>query len=120
MTDTTYKPELWEESGMSPSGDSRLVRGKPDWTDIAFFLVLAVGAAYALFAYGDRMDYYEKLILVGSVGMFSWMAWLWRPLRAWMVACGLSALFAIWLYSDGGGLAQGDISRAESVFLLKY
>lgn len=119
MTDTTYKPDLWE-SGMTPSGDSRGVRGRPDWTDIVFFLALAAGAAYALFAYGDRMDYYEKIILVCAVPGFSWVAWLWRPLRLWMVATGLSALFAIWLYSGGEGLAQGDIARAESVFLLKY
>jgi len=37
-----------------------------------------------------------------------------------MIASGLTALFAIWLYADGGNMAQGSLSRAEDVFLLKY
>jgi cytochrome c-type biogenesis protein CcsB len=105
---------------MSASGDRRGRRGRPDWTDIAFFLLLAAGAGYALKEFGHAMDYYEKIILCGGVAVLSWMAWLWRPLRTLMVASGLSALFAIWLYSNGGGLGQGDITRAESVFFLKY
>uniref|UniRef100_UPI003342C724 c-type cytochrome biogenesis protein CcsB n=1 Tax=Castellaniella defragrans TaxID=75697 RepID=UPI003342C724 len=109
----------WEET-MSSSGDRRGRRGRPDWTDIAFFLVLAAGAAYVLFAYGGFMDYYEKLILVGAVGLFSWMAWLWRPLRTLMIASGLTGLLAIWLYSPTGALLQGDLARAETNFLLQY
>ncbi|NYT82055.1 c-type cytochrome biogenesis protein CcsB [Alcaligenaceae bacterium] len=109
----------WQPS-MTASGDSRGQRGKPDWTDIVFFLVLAAGAFYALNAYSANMDYYEKAILCGTVVGLSWMAWLWRPLRTIMIACGASALFAIWLYSGGQGLAQGDITRAENVFFLKY
>ena len=119
MSESTYNAPMWEES-MTPSGDSRGQRGKPDWTDVLFFLVLAIGAGYALFAYSASMDYYEKIILCCSVLGFTWMGWLWRPLRTLMIACGVSALFAIWLYSDGGGLAQGDITRSESVFFLKY
>src|SRR5690606_6743968 len=61
-----------------------------------------------------------KIILCGAVVGFTWMGWLWRPLRWLMVACGATALFAIWLYSDGGSLSQGDITRAENAFLLKY
>lgn len=109
----------WEEA-MSSSGDSRGRRGKPDWSDIAFFLLLAMGAAYVLSAYSDSMDYYEELILGGAVLGFSWLAWLWRPLRTLMVLSGASAVFAIWLYSDGAVLANGDITRAETVFFLKY
>lgn len=108
----------WE--AMAASGDSRGRRGRPDWTDVLFFIVLAVGAAFALFNYDDAMDYYEKAILVLAVPFFAWVAWLWRPLRTLMWVSGLLALLAIWLYSDGGGLAQGDISRAETVFLLQY
>jgi len=119
MSDTTLNTPAWQDPMVS-SGDSRGQRGKPDWTDILFFLILAVGAGYALSNYGSYMDYYEKLILCGAVVGFSWAAWLWRPLRVLMVASGLSALFAIWLYSNGHGLAQGDITRAESVFFLKY
>src|SRR3546814_2315244 len=103
---------MWQDS-MTASGDSRGHRGKPDWTDILFFLALAAGAAYVLVHYAQSMDYYEKLILCGAVAGLSWMAWLWRPLRTLMIVSGASALFAIWLYSGGGGLEQGDITRAE-------
>ena len=121
MSEVSVQPRmaLWQEA-MSSSGDSRGHRGKPDWTDIAFFLVLAAGAAYALFTFSHEMDYYEKVMLVLGVGVLSWLAWLWRPMRALMIASGLTALFAIWLYADGGNMAQGDLSRAEDVFLLKY
>jgi len=110
---------MWQES-MTASGDARGQRGKPDWTDVVFFLLLAAGAAYVLTAYTDSMDYYEKMILGGTVVGLSWLAWLWRPLRTLMIASGATAIFAIWLYSDGGGLAQGDLARAETVFFLKY
>ncbi|MBF6616473.1 MAG: c-type cytochrome biogenesis protein CcsB [Candidimonas sp.] len=110
---------MWQGS-MTASGDARGQRGKPDWTDLVFFLLLAAGAAYVLTAYADSMDYYEKMILGGTVVGLSWLAWLWRPLRTLMIASGATAIFAIWLYSDGGGLAQGDLARAETVFFLKY
>ncbi len=121
MNETVVRSNLptWEDA-MSSSGDRRGRRGRPDWSDVAFFLVLAVGAAYVFASYGQFMDYYEKVILVGAVGLFSWMAWLWRPLRALMIASGLSALLAIWLYSPTGVLLQGDLGRAETNFLLKY
>lgn len=119
QTLTSSNTPLWDET-MSSSGDARGNRGKPGWTDIVFFLLLSAGAVYALLTYSSAMDYYEKLILVGAVFMFSWMGWLWHPLRTVMVLSGLTALLAVWLYSDGAGLAQGDITRADSVFLLKY
>jgi len=59
------------------------------------------------------MDVYEKYILVFTVPSLVWLGWLWRPLRTVMIASGLSALLAIWLY-------QSDIANAEKVFLLKY
>ncbi|MDN5842452.1 MAG: c-type cytochrome biogenesis protein CcsB [Alcaligenaceae bacterium] len=110
---------VWD-AAMSATGDHRPRRGRPDWSDIAFFIALALGAGYALNTYGVFMDYYEKIILVGAVGVLSWMGWLWRPLRTLMIAAGLSALLAIWLYSPTGDLLQGDLSRSESSFLLKY
>ena len=119
MTESTYNHPVWQDT-MTASGDARGQRGKPNWTDAAFFLLLAAGAAYALYAYSGNMDYYEKIILCGAVVGFSWMGWLWRPLRVLMVASGVTALLAIWLYSGGGGLSQGDITRSESIFLLKY
>ncbi len=66
------------------------------------------------------MDVYEKAILVCAVPATVWLGWLWRPLRWLLIASGLSALLAIWLYSAGQGLDQGDITRGDTVFLLKY
>ncbi|NLY65762.1 MAG: c-type cytochrome biogenesis protein CcsB [Alcaligenaceae bacterium] len=102
----------WEEN-ISESGDKRGLRGKPDWTDLLFFLVLAVGAAYAIVTYPNEMDIYEKFILAGATVGFTWVGWLWRPLRSLMIACGLSALLAIWIY-------DGDLAQADTQFLLKY
>ena len=106
--------------GVNTSGDHRGRRGRPDWTDIGFFLLLAVGGAYVLMQYGSYMNYYEKVILVGAVAVCSWLGWLWRPMRVLMIASGLTALFAIWLYSPTGVLLQGDLTRADTNFLLKY
>ncbi|HLV28671.1 MAG TPA: c-type cytochrome biogenesis protein CcsB [Burkholderiaceae bacterium] len=121
MSDTMTSSDvaMWEDD-MSASGDARGQRGKPDWTDLVYFVLLSLGVVYALTAYPQAMDVYEKAILAGAVPMLVWMGWLWRPLRTLTVVSGLVALGAIWLYSGGGGLHQGDITRAESVFLLKY
>src|SRR3546814_765185 len=81
---------VWD-AAMSATGDHRPKRGRPDWSDIAFFIALTMGAAYAMNTYGVFMNYYEKIILVGAVGVLSWMGWLWRPLRTLMIAAGLSA-----------------------------
>lgn len=110
---------LWA-LGVNTSGDKRGRRGRPDWTDIGFFLLLAVGGAYVLTQYGSFMSYYEKMILVGAVVVFSWLGWLWRPIRTLMIASGLTALLAIWLYSPTGSFMQGDLTRADTNFLLKY
>jgi len=111
MTDTSTTVTQWQD--LSDSGDARQVRGRPDWTDALFFAVLAVGAGFALQRYSQSMDIYEKYILVFTVPSLVWLGWLWRPLRTLMIASGLSALLAIWLY-------QADIGNAEKVFLLKY
>lgn len=103
---------LWQE-GMSETGDARIQRGRPDWTDALFFLVLAAGAGFALTRFTGAMDYYEKIILCGAVPFVTWLGWLWRPMRRLMIAVAMSSLFAIWLY-------QGDLGRAEQVFFLKY
>lgn len=101
----------WDD--LSESGDARVMRGRPNWTDALFFLLLAGGAVYALMHFSHSMDYYEKTILCLGVPTLTWLGWLWRPLRNLMLACAISAGLAIWLY-------QGDIARAEQVFLLKY
>ena len=111
MTDSTTTIANWQD--LSDSGDARQVRGRPDWTDLLFFVVLAAGAGFALKTFSQSMDIYEKAILIGTVPSLVWLGWLWRPLRTLMIASGLSALLAIWLY-------QGDIANADRAFLLKY
>ena len=112
MTESVLAPvNDWDD--LSESGDARVMRGRPNWTDALFFLLLASGAAYALMHFNDSMDYYEQVILCLGVPLLTWMGWLWRPLRTLMLACAASAGFAIWLY-------HGDLARAEQVFLLKY
>ena len=119
QTLSSSTPTMWNDS-IASSGDRRGTRGRPDWTDLLYFVLLAAGAAYALNTYSTSMDYYEKIILVGFVPFVAWLGWLWRPLRTITLACGLTALLAIWLYSTGDGLINGDIQKADSVFLLKY
>jgi len=107
----TAERAAWED--LTESGDARQLRGKPDWTDLLFFLVLSAGAAYSLVTYTNSMDIYEKWILVGTVPAVVWVGWLWRPLRTYLVVSGLTALFAIWLY-------DGNLANAEQNFFLKY
>lgn len=102
----------WEDQ-MSETGDNRVLRGKPDWTDLVFFLILVAGAAYAIVTYPNEMDIYEKYILAGSTIFVTWVGWLWRPLRVLMIACGLAALLVIGLY-------DGNLAQADNQFLLKY
>jgi len=110
---TTPAAQVGWPQGLSQTGDARTRRGRPDWTDVAFFLLLAAGAGFAFSRYGAAMDYYEKLILCGMVPALAWLGWLWRPLRGLMVACALGAGLALLLY-------QNDLARAEQVFFLKY
>ena len=109
-TTVTASPQWGDLNGPS---ESHLDKRRVDWTDVTFFLLLSVGAAYALMQYPDSMDYYEKIILISAVPFIVWLGWLWRPLRTLLVVSGLTALFAIWLY-------QGDLARADQAFLLKY
>nr|WP_236620627.1 c-type cytochrome biogenesis protein CcsB [Basilea psittacipulmonis] len=59
------------------------------------------------------MDIYEKCILVFSAGVMAWLGWLWKPLRTLMIACGLTAGLAIFLY-------DGNLNNAQTNFFLKY
>ncbi|VFR23610.1 Cytochrome c-type biogenesis protein CcsA/ResC [plant metagenome] len=114
MSDTasSLSASSWDEA-MSDTGDHRVRRGRGDWTDIVFFLILAAGAVFALERYPQAMDIYEKIILCGTVPALVWLGWLWRPLRTLMVACGLAAGAALALYG-------GDLARGDDVFWLKY
>jgi len=84
-----------------------------DWTDIAFAALLAAGAAFAFQRVGGIMNYYDKAILAGAAVVLAWLAWLWRPLRALMIAVAISGGLAVTLY-------QGDLARADQAFFLKY
>ena len=119
QTLSSATPTMWQDN-IASSGDRRGIRGRPNWSDVLYLVLLALGAAYALNAYSTSMDYYEKIILVAFVPFVTWLGWLWRPLRTLTVACGLTALLAVWLYSTGDGLSTGDIEKADTVFLLKY
>lgn len=102
----------WHE-GMSESGDARIRRGRPGWSDLLFLLLLGVGAGFALWRFAGAMDYYERIILCGTVPAVAWLGWLWRPLRGLVIAVALAAGLALLLYGS-------DLSRAEHAFLLKY
>lgn len=101
----------WDD--LSDPGQSRLERGHPTLFDVLFFLLLAAGAGFALMRYSQSMDSYEKVILVLTVPFLTWLGWLWQPLRTLMIAMAIAAGLALWLY-------QGDITRADQAFLLKY
>src|SRR5690606_41367704 len=90
MSDTMTSSDvaMWEDD-MSASGDARGQRGKPDWTDLVYFVLLSLGVVYALTAYHQAMDVYEKAILAGAVPMLVWMGCLWRPLRTQTEISGL-------------------------------
>ncbi|MGN6580850.1 MAG: c-type cytochrome biogenesis protein CcsB [Bordetella sp.] len=111
-TDSTTSSSLWQTVPLA-GGDSRPHRGRPDMSDIVFFLALAASAGWTLAHHGSAMDYYEKLILCAGVPVLTWLGWLWRPMRVLLVACGLAAGLAVALYGH-------DLSRAEHDLLLKY
>ena len=107
MTQATTNDDLWLEPG------GNLGRERPNWTDLVFLLLLALGAAYAMKRAGGVMDGYDRAILVAAVPTLAWLGWLWRPLRRLMVALACSAGLALMLYG-------GDLSRSEDAFLLRY
>src|SRR5260363_136281 len=75
--------------------------------DGVYAFALAAGALFLLTRYHAAMDGYERLILLGALGM------RWKPVRALISAVAMLSLLAITLY-------RGDLARAEQVFLLKY
>jgi len=81
-----------------------------DWL---FALALALGAAYAVLHYGAYTNYYDKLVLVAAVPVFSVLGWRWKPVRLLMLLIAALSLGAIQLY-------HGDLARANQSFFLKY
>lgn len=84
--------------------------GPVDWI---YALALAVGAGYALTRFGAFMDYYEQLILIAAVPVFSWLGWKWKAVRPLMLMLAILALAAIALYG-------GALEMANKKFFLKY
>jgi cytochrome c-type biogenesis protein CcsB len=81
-----------------------------DWL---FAAALVAGAGFALSRYHPFMNYYDKLVLAGTVPALVVLGWRWKPARLLMAGIALTALSSIALY-------HGDLSRAEGAFLLKY
>ena len=85
-------------------------RNALDWV---FAALVLTGGAYAFLRYAGSMDYYEKPILVAALLAGISLGWFWRPLQLLATVVAAAALLAITQY-------QGDLARAETVFLLKY
>lgn len=81
-----------------------------DWLYAASLLA---GAVFALAQYGMHMDAYEKAILIASVPGFTALGWFWKPFRTLAAVVTVLSLCGIALY-------QGELARAEKVFLLKF
>ncbi|MEY3202176.1 MAG: hypothetical protein RIR70_1726 [Pseudomonadota bacterium] len=81
-----------------------------DWLYGAGLLALGV---FAWVRYDHHMDIFEEAILLSSVPAFAWLGWWWKPFQKLAAAVLLLSLAGIGLY-------EGDLARAEKVFLLKY
>ena len=88
-----------------------------DWL---FALAVLLGGIGAFSRYGASMDGYEKPIFAGVLPALVALGWFWGRLRGLTIGVAAAALVAIALYQqhlDGFG---ADLSKADSVFLLKY
>ena len=81
--------------------------------NVFYLAFLLGGALYALKTFYSYMDVYEKVILFGSVGFFSWLGWKWNNFKRITILVFVISLFAIHLY-------QGVLANNEQIFLLKY
>jgi cytochrome c-type biogenesis protein CcsB len=93
--------------------DERPFFQRLDIFDWLFAVALVVGAGFALSRYHAFMNYYDKLVLVGTVPALVALGWRWKPSRLLIAGIAALALISINLY-------HGDLSRADNAFLLKY
>ena len=94
-----------------PDTPTLLRRLQPgDWL---YTLALAGGGAFALRQYGGFMDVYDMAILALVVPAVIAVGWRWKPFRLFLAAVAALALTSVGLY-------EGDLARAEKIFLLKY
>jgi len=105
-------------SGTPFAGQPALLDDRPflkrlnvfDWL---FALAMVAGAGFALSRYHEYTNYYDKLVLVCAVPVFTVLGWRWKPVRLLMVSIAVLSLSAIQLYG-------GDLTRADHAFFLKY
>lgn len=102
-----------------PSGPIGFFRDRSplDWL---FALAVLGGGTFALSHYAASMDYYETLILVGSLPVAILLGWFWGSLRLLMVGVALATLWAISLYNRHMGGFGADLAQGDKVFMLKY
>ncbi|GHT86876.1 c-type cytochrome biogenesis protein CcsB [Betaproteobacteria bacterium] len=81
-----------------------------DWL---YLLALIGGAMLACLNYRTTLDGYDLAILILHVPILTAIGWYWRPFRLLILLVTVLALASINLY-------QGDLARAEKLFLLKY
>jgi cytochrome c-type biogenesis protein CcsB len=93
--------------------DERSFLRRLDAFDWFFALALVGGAGFAVSRYHAFMNYYDKLVLVGTVPALIALGWRWKPARLLMAGIAALALLSIDFY-------QGDLARADSAFFLKY
>jgi cytochrome c-type biogenesis protein CcsB len=84
-----------------------------NWQDWLYAIILLAGSVYAFNQYNHHMDIYEQSFLFGAALTFSWLGWVWKPVRSLVLGVGVLSLFAISLY-------DANLERAEQAFFLKY
>ncbi|KVE36002.1 c-type cytochrome biogenesis protein CcsB [Burkholderia sp. TSV86] len=104
---------LAETPADTPVFDERPFLRRLSAIDWLFALALVVGAGFALTHYRAQMNYYDKAVLIGTVPALIALGWRWKPARLLMAAIAALSLLSLQIY-------QGDLSRADSAFLLKY
>ena len=94
------------------SENARALRWSRLWSWLFAALVTAI-AGVALMRYRLAMDPYEQAILCLGACALLWLVSQWGALRYLALLAGMVAAWALQLY-------DGDIGRADSVFMLKY
>ncbi|HEX4879079.1 MAG TPA: c-type cytochrome biogenesis protein CcsB [Limnobacter sp.] len=101
------------QSGQIPSRKAGIFSRRITWKDMAFTLLLVLGAAYASSEYHSFMDVYEISILWSCVPVTAYMAYRWEALKWLLLAVAGLSLLSIASYG-------GDLQAAEQKFFLKY
>ncbi|MBU6489598.1 MAG: c-type cytochrome biogenesis protein CcsB [Burkholderiales bacterium] len=111
--DLTHVSRSHPASPQSGALDERSFLRRLGVFDWLFALAVAGGAGFGLARYHGFMNYYDKLVLVCTVPALIVLGWRWKPVRLLAVSIAALALLSLQIY-------HGDLSRADSAFLLKY